>query len=377
MRALIVEDGSSRGALAAVRALARAGWTVSIGSPIGSLAASSRDAASWHPVPPAAAGLEPFVAGVAATIGRTGAEVVFGAGDAEVLALSLRRSELGAVVPYAPHDVVVRALDKLSLIEAAREAGFAVPRTVPATEAELAALEGPAIVKARLHSLPGAESAPGRQEALLCREPAAAAARSASIRAGGGEPLLQEVAAGELTAFTALVGTDARLVAAVQQVAEGTWPPETGASVRARTVPVEDELARKAGALFRGLGWLGLAELQLLTPTDGDPLLIDLNGRFYGSLALATGAGLNLPAMWAALATGRPLPEGREARVGVRYQWLEGDLRRALEERRGGLLRDVGGSLVYAVGAAHSVSSARDPRPAVRAAARILRGIVR
>ena len=40
-------------------------------------------------------------------------------------------------------------------------------------------------------------------------------------------------------------------------------------------------------------------------------------------------AGSNFPAVWACLATGRPLPPLTAARAGVRFQWLEGALRRA------------------------------------------------
>ncbi len=79
----------------------------------------------------------------------------------------------------------------------------------------------------------------------------------------------------------------------------------SGASCRAVTVPVDPDLSARAAALFRVLGWFGLAELQFLVPAAGPARLIDLNGRFYGSLALAVRAGANLPASWAALATGR------------------------------------------------------------------------
>ena len=135
-----------------------------------------------------------------------------------------------------------------------------------------------------------------------------------------------------------LVDRAGSVVARLQQEAEGTWPPHVGASVRARTVPVDEELAAGIDALVRELGWFGLAELQLLAPAGGRPRLIDLNGRFYGSLALALAAGVNLPAIWAALATGRPAPPVTPAALEVRYHWLEGDLRRSRREHTGGLV---------------------------------------
>jgi predicted ATP-grasp superfamily ATP-dependent carboligase len=374
MRALIVEDGASRGALAAARALAQAGWKVAVGSPGGKgLAAGSRATESRHDVPPSASGTDAFLDAVASAAADSAAEVVFGCGDAEVLTLSEGRDRLEPVVPYAPHESVVRAFDKLLLGEAAAGAGFAVPRTVPATEAELLHVQGPVLVKARLHAVPGR----ARLEAGLCGDPAAARRRAAAIRAAGGEPLLQEHVSGPLVAYTALADVEGGIVAALQQEAEAIWPPGSGVSVRARTVPVDAGLAAAAARLLSELGWLGIAELQFILREDRTPALIDLNGRFYGSLSLAVAAGLNLAAMWAALATGREVPPAPAPRLGVRYQWLEGDLRRALAERHDGLVRDVWGCFGYAVGARHSIWQAGDPAPALRLGSRLARRVAR
>jgi hypothetical protein len=65
------------------------------------------------------------------------------------------------------------------------------------------------------------------------------------------------------------------------------------------------------------------------------------------------------------MATGGIAADTRLPAVGVRYQWLEGDLRRAVSEKRGGLGRDIAGCLWYALKAKHSIWSARDPLPAV------------
>jgi predicted ATP-grasp superfamily ATP-dependent carboligase len=259
-------------------------------------------------------------------------------------------------------------LDKVLLAEEARSAGLPVPRTAAATEEELIRTQYPVIVKARLHAVPGR----ARLEAALCRDAAAARAAGATMREAGGEPILQERVEGPLVAYTALADRDGNVVAALQQEAEATWPPEAGVSVRARTVPIDPELAAGAARLLTGLRWFGIAELQFVAPHGQRPVLIDLNGRFYGSLALALAAGLNLPAGWAALATGRQPPPARTARVGVRYQWIEGDLRRALRERDG-LVR----ALAFAPRAAHSVWSVRDPAPSLRRAAALTRGALR
>ncbi|MGA5758738.1 ATP-grasp domain-containing protein [Nonomuraea bangladeshensis] len=388
MRALIVETGFSRGALAAVRSLAAAGWEVGVGAPTGAgLASSSRYRRRRHLVPAAHEDRDAFLAAVRRAVRDHGYDVVFGAGEAEVLALSLLRDEVGAIVPHAGHRQVVRAIDKQELSEAAESVGILTARALdPSTLASSAldpsapdpsalapsaldpsALAGerpPLVVKSRLHAHPERPGAPPRIDTLVVPGPEAARRRVDEVRRLGGEPRVEEFHEGRLMAYAAVTAVGGRVVCDCMQMASRIWPPGAGASCRAETVRVDPAISDRAARLLAALGWFGLAQLQFVVPEDGRPRLIDLNGRFYGSMALATAAGANLPAAWAALAVGHDMPPTR-ARPGVRYQWLEGDLRRAAVERRRGLLLDLAGTLRFAAGAVHSTLSLRDPAPAL------------
>jgi predicted ATP-grasp superfamily ATP-dependent carboligase len=378
VRALVVEQGFSRGALAAVRALAQAGWQVGVGAPDArGLASASRACARRHAVPAAHQDQPAFLAAVARAVREGGYEVVFGAGEAEVLTLSEHRNSVPAVVPHADHQAVLDALDKVRLAEAAVTAGLRVPRTLDPASLSDEAL--PVVVKARMHARPGQAGAPPRIDTNVVHGATAARRRVRQIAELGGEAEVQEFLDGHLMAYAAVTTAGGRQVAAQSmQVASRVWPLGAGASCRAVSVPVDPALAERAGALLAALGWFGLAELQFLVPADGIPRLIDLNGRFYGSLALAVGAGANLPATWAALATGRwAAPAGAEpvtAAAGVRYSWWQGDLRRAVVERRGGMARDLAGSLYAGLGAVHSIGRWRDPAPALALARQLLAG---
>jgi ATP-grasp in the biosynthetic pathway with Ter operon len=366
MRVLIVEQGWSRGALAATRALAAAGWSVGVASAEGrGLARTSRWCARRHVIQP----LQPvdaFVASVAALVHDHGYDVVFGAGEAEVLALSAGRAAIPAIFPHAPHDVMLRALDKRELARAASAVGIAVPEVI--SDEAICDEWTPVIVKARLHARPDLAGSPPRIDTNLFVGRTAVRRRIAEIRALGGEPELQMFHRGPILAYSA-VHAGSGVVADCLQHASRIWPTDAGASCRAVTVPADEELVRRAAALFEALGWYGLAELQFIVD-GGTPRLIDLNGRFYGSLSLAVAAGANLPAVWAGLAVGE-VPLGAapaapvRARPGVRYQWGSADLCRAVRERRGGLVRDLADTARYAIGARHSVADLRDPAPAV------------
>lgn len=379
MRALIVGGGYERSALAASRALAHAGWTVGIGSPMRSgLAAWSRSTSYWHQVPPVQHDLEAFLEAINTAVTEKGYEIVFGAGDAEVLGLSFGRDRISVRVPYASHEAVVRAFDKLELSMAARRVGLPTPETVVATEEALASIKGPVVVKPRLHWTPGVKAAPPRLEVRVCQGRAEAIRRAFEIRAAGGEPLLQEVIRGYQMYYTMVSNRDGQIISGVQQVAEPlSWPPGAGVRVRSKTVPVDEWLKERISALIRDLGWFGLAAPDFLVPDDGMPRLKDFNGRFTESFEQIVAAGSNLPVIWGCLATGREVPQVVPATTGVRFHWLEGDLRRALVERRGGLVRDILDCFLYARGAAHPVWRKDDPWPAIRYSGHLLCRAVR
>jgi predicted ATP-grasp superfamily ATP-dependent carboligase len=376
VRALILDGRGARASLAATRALAADGWRVGIAAPRpDGLAVASRRVAAFHEVPLPEHGEEAFVGALARAVTAGGYEVVFASSDVDVLALSRLRARLPAVVPFPEDEALRRGLDKLELTRAARQAGLVAPRTVDGLGTEL---PPPVVVKERVH---GDVAHGGRADTVVPEvmdDRGAVRDRVAEIRARGGQAIVQELVAGRLLAFTVVCDREHRIVARVQQEAMRTWPGDVGSSARARTVAIDESLAAGVQRLLADLGWFGLAELQFLAPAGGPPHVVDLNPRFYGSLALAVGAGVNLPALWARLATGRPVPERTDAAVGVRYQWLEADLRQARQDRRGGSVRaDAMDSLRWSIGACHSIWRADDPRPAARAAGALLRARLR
>jgi predicted ATP-grasp superfamily ATP-dependent carboligase len=360
-RTLIVEPGRSRGALAAARGLHAAGGKVGIGSPRRELSAHSR-AVTWrHAVPAPDANPDGFLGAVDRAIEETGYEMVFASDDAELLLLSEHRDRIRATIPHPAHDVLCRALDKVELTELGRRAGLAVPRTYAPEDEDLPDI--PLVVKARLHTRAGA----ARGKTLLAAGRDEALAHAAVLAQAGEEPFVQEEVRGSLIALSVVAERGGRIVAAVQQEADRLFPAGTGMSARAFSVPVSADLLERSGRLLAELSWFGLAQLQFVSPPGGRAQLVDLNPRFYGSMGLATGAGVNLAALWASLAAGGPAPsEVLLGRPGVRYQWLEGDLRRALAERRGGLAHDVLDVLRPVRGTVGAIWSPRDPVPGLR-----------
>ena len=365
---LLVGHQTSHEILTAARDLARSGWEVHVATGgRRSIAGESRYVRSAHRVCPPGVDLEVFTEHVAKVLNQCGAHVVVGCGDPEVLALSAVRDQLPATVPLADHSTVLEAVDKLSLSEAAIRVGMAVPHTVPANDHAVADWRGPAIVKPRLHFDPRPSGTRSWTSVRLVHnkeelQQAVVAARNASC-----ELVLQQPIDGGLIAISAVRTAEGDLVALMQQRAIRIWPPRVGTSARAVTVPVDPTLGRQVRDLLNDLGWVGMVQVQFLQPDDGPPQLLDLNGRPYGSLPLAQAAGLPLVSLWLGLGDDvehhllakRPAV----ARPGVVFSRGVPDLKRALTERRGGALRDVGSTCRAWWGAAHPVADRRDLRP--------------
>jgi predicted ATP-grasp superfamily ATP-dependent carboligase len=372
MRALIVDSGQGRGSLAAVRGLHRAGWTVGVGTPTRTgLTSLSHCVGHRHLVPSLAAGEAGFLHAVEDALAQGAYEVVFACSDEEILTLSRNRDRLRSIVPYPSHETMLRAIDKVALAAAAQAVGISNPPTAQSgAEAQQRWGAMPMIVKERLHGTPTTSGTFTHLAPESFTDPLEVDRQMQKIRQAGGVPVVQPMIEGQLMAFTSVIDQQGTMRARVQQVAERTYPRDAGLSVRARTVAVDEQLAEQVTGLLGELGWFGLSELQFISPANGAPVLLDFNGRFYGSLALALAAGVNLPDVWARLATGRSLANVDDALPGTRYQWLEGDLR-AARERSQGPIRDLAGCLRYARGANASIWSPRDPLPGVLAAGKL------
>lgn len=330
----LVTDVQHRTAVAGLRGLGRAGLKVAaVGSSASAGGRWSRYAAV-RVTAPAPEREDGFVQALRALGQRSPGAVVY-PGTASSLAVMLRhRASLEETLrlPFPSGDAMDRVQDKRYIGERAAGTGVQTPRLlVEASVRELrrAAPPLPCLVKSA--SSKGALDPP-----LVARDQQQLLEGLRGLPAE--EPLLvQELAAGALTAIALVLDRTGRVVARHQQTAERLWPPEAGGSSASVSVPPDEELTRATARLLASLGFWGLAHVQFIASPRG-PLLIDVNPRFYGSMPLALACGVNLPACWHAVAEGRELPGPDEYRVGVRYRRLEADVFAAVAGRPSALV---------------------------------------
>lgn len=378
-RALIVDAGDGRAALAAARTLVRGGWRVGLASPQPApLLARSRTIGAVHPVPWPTASRGRLHAALDAAVRSGDYEVVFGGGDDWVVALAGLGDDLPARVAHGPQAAVHAAQDKLALTTHVRHAGLTPVRTVPATAARLASWSGPMVIKTRSHLLPTSPEASRRIEALRTDDRAVARARIEQIERAGAQAVLQPPVDGHLAAIAGL-RWQGRWLQVCAQLTPGTWPTPMGSTSRSTTVTPPARLTAAVGGLVDRLGVDGVVEVEFLRSSAGDQV-IDVNTRFYGGMALADAAGLTLADTWGRLLTGDVDPHAvipSVARAGHRFHWLEGELRRAVTGRWSARPGAVAAALLGSPGGAHPVGALDDPGPAIATVGSLTRRAVR
>jgi hypothetical protein len=184
------------------------------------------------------------------------------------------------------------ALDKRQQLELARTAGFAVPDSADAAS-ERPPGDGPWIVKPALavQLAHGTLRRPSGRIAHTLAE-----VRDIAARIGGpaiAQPLIEGTGEGVFGLATA-AGPAA--VSAHQRVR--MMNPRGSGSSACRSIPLAADLAGPVRGFVAGCDWRGLFMVEMLRDRAGRAWFMELNGRTWGSMALARRRGLDYPA-WA------------------------------------------------------------------------------
>ena len=141
-------------------------------------------------------------------------------------------------------------------------------------------------------------------------------------------PLVQEYCPGHGVGVE-LCMHEGEPIAAFQHERIRENPPTGGVSVMRRSVPLTDVLFRDSVRLLKAMDWQGVAMVEYrYDPTTKRYWLMEVNGRFWGSLSLPVLCGVNFPyVLLESMGFGRP-PRKKlgEYPINVKCQQLSADL---------------------------------------------------
>jgi predicted ATP-grasp superfamily ATP-dependent carboligase len=340
---VLVLDGNENQAVAAVRALSTAGHTVTVGADASwSKAGWSRACSGSVTYPPPEEDAAAFVAAIAEAAGKSRGTLVLPMTERTTLPLSAARDAIAAVggrLVLPSHDTVSRTFDKQETTRLAQSLGVDVPLTMPiACEADVRACESalryPLVLKPRSSQeiLGGAVRTTGAP--LYARNAGDLRRAWADLSTRCTSALAQEFVEGVGTGYFALMRRGELRAEFAHRRIRDVRPTGSGSSMRISVAPPA-RVREAALAILETLGWHGVAMVEFRVRPDGTPTFLEVNGRFWNSLALAIHAGMNFPALVARLAEEGDVPLTTSYRRGVRCRWFLGDVRHVAEVLRG------------------------------------------
>lgn len=270
-----------------------------------------------------------------------GQACLFAISESDIALLNRHRDRLtGFQLMFADEARMTRVLNKEQTYAAAARVGVRVPRTEQVTSmAEVrelgSVLRFPVVLKWANPNdvvvvLEGAGLALDKTH--YCNSAGELTAYLQPYEQAGLYPLIQEYCTGYgLGQFVLMHKGEAHYAFQHRRVHE--WPPEGGFSSLCESVPLASHqaLMAKSIALLRELEWEGIAMVEYRhDPATDESALMEINGRFWGSLPLAHHAGAAFPWLsYSLLGMGQPVRQ-ESYRGGMRCRFMIPETKRLL-----------------------------------------------
>lgn len=329
---VFVTDGENRATLAVVRSLGARGHEVTVGaSSHPCIAGVSRHSTHRVCYPDPRSDSSGFIETILDEVRSRGVDVILPATDITTMLLARHRNDLPGhcALPLPSLKHLELAADKRATLEIACELGIQTPETI-ILESKSDAVRipddfYPCIVKgARSRvEVPGGWISTGTNYAGN-RDEMAGLLEGKDSRE---YPLLiqRRIFGAGVGAFFCFQEGAPIAHFAHRRIREK--PPSGGVSVLRESVPLSPELRDQSEALLSYLKWHGVAMVEFkVDDRSGIPVLMEINGRFWGSLQLAIDSGVDFPNVL--LGTLNPDCErlSDNYQIGVRTRWLWGDI---------------------------------------------------
>jgi predicted ATP-grasp superfamily ATP-dependent carboligase len=340
---VFVTDGAQNHALAVARSLGKRGIDVVVGeSSALSKAGFSRFCKERRIYPAPTRSVSAFVASLLEEVQKERYDFLLPMTEGALLPISAHREKFLPHVrlPLPSHDSIMKVFNKAETLALANKLGVPAPKSwIVENLLELPALARrlpyPVVVKPRWSSYwsgdqmvmgGGADYAFGPDELLEKYHRAHAEIPF---------PLIQAFAPGKGYGIYALFDHGKPKAVFAHERIRDVRPTGSGSALR-RSIPNDPTLTEYAVKLLEALQWHGVAMVEFKWDRgNSDPVLMEINGRFWNSLPLAIAAGVDFPYLLLETEQGRSPEVFPAYEAGLLCRWLLGDCRHLIEVFRG------------------------------------------
>jgi predicted ATP-grasp superfamily ATP-dependent carboligase len=330
---ILVLDGHSAAALAVTRSAGRAGHWVAVGANQGIFAAAqlSRYCSTAFDYPVSTNDAGAFVDAIFQFVRVNAVDLIIPVTDWTLGPLSTKREKFSGTCRIAmpSGEAIAFASDKYRTIQLAEKIGISVPKTVfvksiedlpPHRDGQF-----PVVVKDRF-SVRWANDKAVFGSVSYAYSAAELRTKVAERLGIAGDVLVQEFSSGTGIGFACfMVGGKAFLPFQWQRVRE--VDPRGSASSARKSVALDADLASRSAQLVREMGFEGIAMVEYKQAHDGALILMEINGRPWGSIGLPIACGIDYPRhliRWCL--DGTPPPENISYRENVMCRRIIGEL---------------------------------------------------
>lgn len=321
---VFVTDGYWRKTLAAVRALGRRGVRVTVGeSTYLAPALFSRYCHCRVRTPSPVLQPSQYLDFLETYLKRHPHHVLMPMEEDTLLLLARNRERFQNItsLPCADHHHLLFARDKLKVLRRAEDLDIPIPRTFEIDNMAEAKplskqLEYPVVVKPRVGS--------GSAGVEYVEEPAQLPAALDRVFRSGQSPLVQERLPSEGAGIGAsfLLDQNHQVRASFIHRRLREYPVQGGPSTLRQSI-IHEQARRDGARLLESLRLVGVGMVEFkIDSRDGTAKLLEVNPRFWGSLALAVNTGVNFPYLLTLMALGLDFPAVHTYRLGHLCRWL-------------------------------------------------------
>ncbi len=262
-----------------------------------------------------------FVSRVSELLRRNRYEAVFPASDSTTVVLEKFREKLPKTPFCMPSpESYERVTNKFFGYELAEKCGLSVPSTVypesiEGAEEEAAPLGFPVVVKPHYSRYYDEKNGTVRVgESVVAFEPWTLKELLRKFRQGRSLPCVQKWVAGKGVGVEILMKKGEALAVFCHERIREMNPFGSGSSA-ARSIPLREDLVEPSAALLRACDFEGAAMVEFRIDDETEKAwFMEINGRFWGTLALPLACGVNFPYLYL-----ETLVRGKEAERANRY----------------------------------------------------------
>jgi len=328
---VIVTDGEERIGLEIVRSLGKMNIDITASAKTKIAAAFfSRYSKKNFVYPNPEQNIKNFIRGILNHIKNENYDVLIPVSDYTVFPISVYRKKIEPFVriPLVKHETLVKTYSKIQTVKIAMENSILCPKTIfPKNIKDVkklsSKLDYPVVIK------------PDRSKFLVGNKILAQQVQYVNnsseliekykIYNPSTPPMIQEFIPGRGYGFFALFNqSKPRAIFMHRRIRE--YPVKKGASSLRESV-YDPKIKRLGIKMLKALKWHGVAMVEFkLDNRDKKLKLMEVNGRFWGSLPLASASGVNFPYLLYKMSMDGDVKSVLRYKVGVKSRWLVGDI---------------------------------------------------